>query len=86
MYGTRDAARNWGEELRKTMLSMGARPGLATPCAYHLKRGSRDTRMVIHGDDIVVAGVKEDLDFVQARLEARFSLKISRIGPTEGME
>ena len=80
MYGTRDAARNWSEELRKTMVSMKAIPGLATPCVHILERDGRTTKIVIHGDDIVVAGSRADLDYVQTCLEARFSLKIERIG------
>ena len=86
MYGTRDAARNWSEELRSTMIGMRADPGLATPCTFHLRRDGYDARIVIHGDDIVVAGLRHELDLVQKSLEERFSMKVTRVGLDDDLE
>ena len=84
MYGTRDAARNWSEELRKVMIDMGAIPGLASPSTFVLERNGRLTKIVIHGDDIVAAGEDEDLAYIQGKLEKRFSMKVERVGTMNG--
>ena len=51
MYGTRDAAQNWGEEFAETMRAIGFTQGRASPCTfYHEEKG---IRTYIHGDDFV---------------------------------
>ncbi len=40
MYGTRDAAQNWGEECAETMVKAGFLTGKASPCTFFHKRRS----------------------------------------------
>ena len=63
MYGTRDAAQNWGEECAKTMTDMGFEKGRASPCTFLHK--DRHIRAYIHGDDFVSVGKEEDLQWMK---------------------
>ena len=69
MYGTRDAARNWYEELRKTFtVDMKAKVGVASPTVFLVPGKKGETRVAIHGDDIVAAGDPEDLEDILRQL------------------
>ena len=58
MYGTRDAAQNWGEACASTMVKMGFVQGEASPCTFsHPHKGLRS---YIHGDDFVTASLDKD--------------------------
>ena len=51
MYGTRDAPAAWQAELEKTMIELGFRPFVSTPClCYH---PSWEIRVVGHADDLM---------------------------------
>ena len=80
MYGTRDAARNWYEELRRTFLEIGATVGIASPSVFRVPGEIDDVLVAIHGDDIVAAGEQKDLERLLARLRERFELKHKFLG------
>ncbi len=65
LYGTRDAARNWEEELTKFMLAQDATIGESCPCVYNIDK--KDIKVSVHGDDIACAGEPEDLDWLRAQ-------------------
>ena len=52
MHGTRDAAKNWGEEYSKFMIESGFRRGKSSPCVFW--HPDREIRCVVHGDDFTV--------------------------------
>eukprot|EP00972_Heterocapsa_arctica_P052421 7713312-Heterocapsa_arctica.AAC.1 len=54
LYGTRDAAQNWGEELWDTLKKLGFVKGKASSSLFHLPR--RQLKAAVHGDDITVKG------------------------------
>ena len=79
MYGTRDAAQNWGEECANTMKSIGFEQGTASPCTFsHADRG---LRCYIHGDDFVTIGKDLDLKWMQKELEKVYEIKTQVLGP-----
>ena len=82
MYGTRDAAQNWGEECAATMKKLGFQRGTASPCTFshHYRR----LRCYIHGDDFVTVGMDEHLKWMKAQLEKQYELKKQVLGPDEG--
>ena len=86
MYGTRDAARNWSEEMRRALISLGAKPGLGSGCVYSLERNGRVTKIMVHGDDIVCAGTAEDLKFIEEQIKQRFDIKTQSVGLSQGFE
>ena len=85
MYGTRDAARNWQEELKHVLTTrLGASVGVASPSVFLIQRFGRVVKIAIHGDDIVCAGEMVDLRWVERRLLERFQIKSEFVGLQPG--
>jgi len=78
MYGTRDAATNWQEEVAKEMRGWGFRRGRYNPCMYwHRERG---IKVLIHGDDFVATETREQLEWLKGKLSKRFEIKATMVG------
>ena len=78
LYGTRDAAHNWVEEVARYMKSIGFRRGKYNPCLYfHEKRG---IEVMVHGDDFLSVGDDADLKWFNDQLSKRFKMKTSIVG------
>ena len=78
LYGTRDAARNWQEEVARMMREWGFRQGMYSPCLYiHPQWG---IRTLVHGDDFVSTGDRGPMARFRAALEARFKIKTQVLG------
>ena len=54
LYGTRDAAMNWQEEVGREMKKWGFKQGVYNPCLY--VHEGWNIRTMIHGDDFVSVG------------------------------
>eukprot|EP00973_Karenia_brevis_P037396 5156352-Karenia_brevis.AAC.1 len=78
LYGTRDAAHNWVEEVARFMKKAGFERGRYNPCIY--KHRSRELELMVHGDDFVSVGEKADLDWFRAELGKRFKVKTAKVG------
>eukprot|EP00972_Heterocapsa_arctica_P052845 7779444-Heterocapsa_arctica.AAC.1 len=50
LYGTRDVAQNWGEELGDTLKKLGFLKGKASSTLFYSAR--RQLKAAVHGDDI----------------------------------
>ena len=59
LYGTRDAAQNWEEELGNLLTEAGLTRGKASPCLYR-KEGSKLSASV-WGDDVTAQGSNTDI-------------------------
>ena len=82
LYGTRDAAMNWQEEVAKEMQGWGFTRGKYNPCLYwHAKSG---LMTMVHGDDFVSAGTREAVQAFRRQLEERFEIKTQVIGSSRG--
>ena len=57
LYGTRDAAMNWQEEVAKEMVRIGFTRGKYNPCLYF--HPQRNLRTFLHGDDFATVGTQE---------------------------
>ena len=79
MYGTREAASNWQDEVGMHMRSIGFIQGRASNCLY--VHETRDISSLVHGDDYVSAGAPSDLDWMKQELEKKFEIKTKIIGP-----
>ena len=80
LYGTRDAARYWEDELQRTFLELGFQVGTSSPSLYWHER--KDVRVYIHGDDIVGCGSESHLEWVAKELKTRYKTKVrALIGP-----
>ena len=78
LYGTRDAALNWQEEVSRHLAALSFRKGRGFPCVF--KHISRDLLAIVHGDDYVTVGSDEDLLWMRRKLEEKFEIKTSLVG------
>ena len=58
LYGTRDAAANFQDEVKRFMCSIGYVQGRYNPCTFW--HPEKELRTMVHGDDFVSAGAAED--------------------------
>ena len=70
LYGTRDAAMQWQECVATHLESRGFVRSRAYPSLYH--HAERDIATLIHGDDYVSVGSKEQVAWLKKELESAF--------------
>ena len=82
LYGTRDAAANFQEEVRKVMLGAGFTQSAYSPSVYwHRGRG---LKTLVHGDDFITTGARGQAAWFRKVLEGRFEIKTKVVGPGPG--
>ena len=79
LYGTRDAAMNWQEEVAKEMRKLGFERGRYNPCLYYHRQ--RNLRTFLHGDDFATVGTRNGVRWFKEALERRFEIKTQCVGP-----
>ena len=84
MYGTRDAPAAWQAELEKTLVELGFRPVVSTPCLYF--HPTLDIRVVGHVDDLMCVGPRGGLDIFLVKLKSVYDLTSTFLGPGLGEE
>ena len=82
LYGTRDAAANFQEEVRKVMIELGFRQSRFSPSIYY--HPQYDLMTLVHGDDFITAGGRAECQWMRRRLERRFEIKSKVIGAGAG--
>ena len=78
LYGTRDAAMNWQEEVAKEMGKWGFRRGQYNPCLY--SHDEWKIQVFRHGDDFASVGSIASLRRCLKKLESRSGVKTNVIG------
>ena len=63
------------------MLKIGFRVGKYNPCTYYHPRLGIKT--LVHGDDFVSVGGKEECQWLKGMLERRFEIKTEMVGSGE---
>jgi hypothetical protein len=61
MYGTRDAAQNFGMAYTQFMESIGFQKGKSSPCTFYNQK--RELRCVVHGHDFTILGWSNQIDW-----------------------
>ena len=84
MYGTRDAAINWQEEVARVMIGWGFRRGKYNPCLYWHRQ--MRTKVLVHGDDFVAVDFRGNIEWLRQKLASRFEIKTTMIGDGENEE
>ena len=86
LYGTRDAATNLQKDVAKEMTKWGFERGNYNPCLYWHRRWNIQT--LIHGDDFVSVGNRDDIRKFKQNMESRFEIKTTIVGeaPQESQE
>jgi hypothetical protein len=82
MYGTRDAAINWQDEVARVTVGWGFVRGERNPCIFYLK--TRDLRAFVHGDDFASSGSRMAIDWSRGQLGRRFDARRKILGGDEG--
>ena len=83
LYGTRDAAQHFQNEVRKIMTSIGFESGGYNACTYFHRK--RNLLSMVHGDDFATTGKEEDTKWLETKLKERFEIKTHLIGKKENM-
>ena len=78
LYGTRDAASNFQNEVKKLMESIGFRTGKYNVSTYY--HSKRDLKTLVHGDDFVTTGSRKEVAWLKVQLERRFEIKTTIMG------
>ncbi len=82
LYGCRPAAQAWEEHHSAVLEAVGFKRLVS--CSVAFCHQQRDLAGVVHGDDLVLAGLGEDLDFVDRVLKEHYELKVrGRLGSGE---
>ena len=84
LYGTRDAARNWQDEVARSMRKWGFCRGTYNPCLFY--HPCWEIATLVHGDDFVSTGDRASLQKFRRALEARYQIKTQVIGDAGGEE
>ena len=84
LYGTRDAAKNWQDEVARMMKIWGFRQGRYNPCLFHHEKWRLVT--LVHGDDFVSVGEMAGMQEFRKALENRFKMKTQLVGSGGGEE
>ena len=80
LYGLRTAASSWEREYSQTLEAEGFVPGIASKCTFF--HPARMIRIIVHGDDFVVEGGQEDLNWTKGVLANKYLVKVrSILGP-----
>ena len=78
LYGTRDAAANFQREVKNFMEKNGWKVSEYNPCVFWHSR--KRMAALVHGDDFVVVGNREDAKWFKDVLEQRFEVKTTMVG------
>ena len=77
LYGMQPAASACKEHYSKTRGDMGFAKGLTAATVFHDK--ARETRCVVHRDDLSFLGWEEDANDVRDGMKAKYELKVRGI-------
>ena len=86
LYGTRDAAQNWEEELTSTLSDLKLTRGIACPCVWRGYIKGEDIVATVHGDDITVGGERSAVELLIKMISKRYEIKKQVIGEDPDLE
>ena len=86
LYGTRDAAQSWEEELASTLSDLKLTRGSACPCAWRGCIKEEDIVATVHGDDITIGGERSAVELLIKMTSKRYEIKKQVIGEDPDIE
>jgi hypothetical protein len=84
LYGTRDAAKGWQEELSQQLEQIGFVRGIGHPSVFW--HPVRRVCTIVHGDDYVSSGDDADLVWLESELGKAYEIKTQKLGLSKGWE
>ena len=86
LYGTRDAAQNWEEELAWTPSILGLARGSACPCVWRGRIKGEDVVATVHGDDITIGGQRTAEESLIKMLSKKYEIRKQVLGGDPDLE
>lgn len=74
LYGSRSASNRWNNTLDRVLKSIGLKNSASAPCMYYGEIKGNKIVLVIHVDDILVAGNKTVVEFLKVRVQQQFEI------------
>ena len=78
LYGTRDAARNWEQELGNFLNTLGLEKGGASTCLF--RDSAKGICAAVVGDDVTCKASRQQAEDIVERVKEKFEVKIQMIG------
>ena len=75
LYGTRDAAQNWEEELASTLSDLKLMRGIACPCVWQGCIKGKHIVATVHGDHITIGGERSAVEFLIKMILIEYEIK-----------
>ena len=82
MYGTRDAPQQWQQHLARILTDSGCIESQLMPGVF--KHGERNLEIIVHVDDLLVTGQRNQLQWLKDELSQRFDMNTMFLGPDRG--
>ena len=86
LYGTRDAAQNWEEDLASTLSNLKLTGGSACPCVSEGRIKGEDVVATVHGDDITIGGERSAVELFIKMKSRKYAIKKQVIGEDPDFE
>ena len=86
LYGTRDAAQNWEEELATTLSSLKLTRGSACSCVWRGHIKGEHIVATVDGDDITSGGERSAVEFLIRMISKKYEIKKHVIGEDLDLE
>ena len=80
LYGTRDAAQNWKEELASTLSDLKLMRGVACPCVWRGHIKGEHVVATVHGNDITIGGERSAVELLIRKIPRNYEIKKQMIG------
>lgn len=76
LYGLKQAARQWNNEIHRVLSEIGCDRSNEDQCLYSLKRNKETAYIIIHVDDLLIAGSNNKIiDFISTKIGKEFEIK-----------
>ena len=86
LYGTRDAAQHWEEDLASTLRDLKFTRGIACPCVWQGCIKGKHIVATLHGVDITIGGERSVVEFLIKMRSRKFEIKNQVIGEDPDLE
>ena len=86
LYGTRDAARNWEEELASTLSGLGLTRRSACPSVWRGRTKAEDVVATVHGDDITIGGQRTAVESLIKMISKKYEIEKQVLGGDPDLE
>ena len=84
LYGTRDAAQNWEEELGGFLLSLGFIKGRGSTCMY--RHPARQIKAAVHGDDLAASCERKQAEWLTKVMKDRYEVRTQMMGADRDLD